>query len=565
MTVWYLGLSTSGHDPALALVDEAGQVGFAEATERFLQDKRAWGVAPDHVSHLARALRAVGAAPGDRIVVGTSWATTKAHNGRKVHDALLPARDTIWMQGLQSRVQDSAGLSLLRLGFCDEPPPVHRFDHHLCHAVTACYFTDTADAACLVLDGEGDVGAVSFFELRQRALSRKWRSWGPGSLGTLYGWLTGLCGFDWRDGEEWKVMGLAAFGRADPDCVAQVAQLLIADRGRLRFADDEAVQATRRLLEPLARGPGDPVFQAADLAAAGQAAYATLADEILAAVAGSHDTLILSGGCALNSSYNGTIPGRTGFSRLVVPPCPADDGNAIGAALLAWMEDTGADRVPFGGGSPFLGSAVSTTAAAACRKAAAQGLAVTELPAGDPDTVAGLLARGQILGVMRGRAEFGPRALGNRSILADPRRAEMKDAVNARVKGREAYRPFAPVVPERAVAGMFDCPAASPYMSMTLPWKSGFAHRVPAVVHEDGTGRLQSVTPEMFPWLSGVLSAFGRRAGVDVLLNTSLNIMGKPIVHSAEDALGMLLSTGLDGVLIEDVLIRKPPAAGEAV
>lgn len=559
MTTWYLGLATSGHDPALALVDEAGRVRFAEATERFVQDKRAWGIVPDHVPHLQAALTACGVAPGtDRILVATSWSSVKAALDVKVHDALLPATDTLWTRGLQARLQEGAGESLLRLGFCPERPAVMRFDHHLCHAVTACHFAPVADAACLVLDGEGDVGAVSYYRMADRRLKRAWRSWGPGSLGTFYGWLTFLCGFDWRLGEEWKVMGLAAFGRVLPDLLEQMEGMLIVDRGRLRFADDAALAAARAVVERHSRSPGDPVQQAADLAATGQTAYARFADRVLQEIAGdAPPDLILSGGCALNSSFNGTVTGRAGFDRVWVPPCPADDGNAVGAALLAWMRDTDTAEIPWGGGSAFLGTATTPRSVERCRHAL-RGLSIVDVSGTSATTVAKRLEEGKILGVMRGRAEFGPRALGNRSILADPRPCDMKDRINASVKGREAYRPFAPVVAEADVAEWFEHPQRSPYMSMTLPWRIEARARVPAVVHQDGTGRLQTVNPEDNPWMAGLLTAFGTRTGVPILLNTSFNVMGKPIVHSVEDAMAVLMTSGLDAVLIEDLLIEKP-------
>lgn len=558
MTNWYLGLSTSGHDPALAIVDEQGQVVFAEATERFLQDKRAWGIVPDHVSHLAAAFASAGVSTGDRIHVSTSWSSTKNDRNVEVHDALLPGVDTLWMMGLQAQMQQAAGAALLRLGFAQGQPDIRRFDHHLCHAVTACYFSSFDDAACLVMDGEGDVGAVSSFRFSDRELTRNWRSWGPGSLGTLYGWLTGLCGFDWRKGEEWKVMGLAAFGSANPDLASAISRLLLVDRGRLRFADAETIAAVRDIAEQYRRAPDAPIMQAADLAASGQVAFAGIADAILEAIADSgSQNLILSGGCALNSSYNGTIAGRCGFDAVHVPPCPADDGNAIGAALLGWMADQGKRQIPYGGGSPYLGSRPSRAKLAACQQAAAQGLEVTDLGGNSANTLADRLAAGRILGVMRGRAEFGPRALGNRSILADPRHPDMKDKINRRVKGREPYRPFAPVVATQHLEDWFVAPQVTPYMAMALPFLSSVKERVPAVVHEDGTGRVQSVNKEIYPWMSDLLGALERETGVPVLLNTSFNIMGKPIVHEVEDAIGMLMTTGLDGVLIEDTLFEK--------
>lgn len=558
MADYHLGLSTSGHDPALAIVDENGCVVFAEASERFLQDKRAWGIAPDHTNHLEAALGAVGFDPGaDTLQVASSWKAVKGDLPVQVFSMLLPASDGNWLRELQAGAQMSAGLSLMRLGLVEEKPEVRRFDHHLCHAVTASYFAPVEDAACLVIDGEGEVGAVSLFNLRGRVIKRGWRSWGPGSLGTLYAWLTNLCGFDWRLGEEWKVMGLAAYGEVLPDVRDAIASLMSVENGRVQIAGDETIRRVQKMLAPRVRGADAPVQQAADLAASGQAAYALLADQILASVRdGAEGNLVLSGGCALNSSYNGTIAGRAGYDRVFVPPAPADDGNAIGAALLSWMQSTGAERVPVGDGEPFLGSAASEKSKGRVRDLGRCG-AVSDVRGDSAGEVARRLAEGKIVGVLRGRAEFGPRALGNRSILADPRDPGMKDRINRLVKGREPYRPFAPVVAEENVADWFERPQASPYMSFTLPWREQCRAKVPAVVHEDGTGRLQTVSAQHAPWMNDLVHALGTRTGVPVALNTSFNVMGKPIVHSVEDALAVFMTSGIDAVLIDDVLIEK--------
>jgi len=564
MAVYHLGLSTSGHDPALALVDEAGRVAFAEATERFVQDKRAWGIAPDHISHLMLALDSVGFEPAsDQLQVACSWSKVKAELPVQLSGALLPASTGQWLRELQAGLQRVAGASLLRLDLSQQMPEVRRFDHHLCHAVTAALFAPVDNAACLVIDGEGEVGAVSLYELRERSLKRRWRSWGPGSLGTFYGWLTALCGFDWRLGEEWKVMGLAAYGQVDPELRALLSSTLRIDNGRPIFADDAELHRVQDLLRPMARAPGSPVEHAAVLAASGQAAWADLADQVLAAClpADNNDALrnlILSGGCALNSSYNGTIAGRAGFDRVFVPPAPADDGNAIGAAILSWMQSAGTTRIPTTDGSAFLGSAASASARARldphqlgrCSK-------VSDLGGHSAAEIARRLAAGKIIGVMRGRAEFGPRALGNRSILADPRAPDMKERINRDVKGREAYRPFAPVIAEDAVADWFERPQRSPYMSFTLPWRQQRKSRVPAVVHADGTGRLQTVSPTQSPWMAELTREFGALTGVPIVLNTSFNVMGKPIIHSIEDALAVFMTSGLDAVLIDELLIEK--------
>ncbi len=558
MSTFYLGLSTSGHDPALALVDEAGRLVFAEATERFVQDKRAWGIAPDHSPHLQHALDTIGFnAATDRLVVASSWSATKADVPVQVSNALLPGTEGLWLRSLQAQAQANAGASLLRLELVDSMPSPLRFDHHLCHAVNACYQSSMDDAVCLVIDGEGEVGAASLFDMADRRLKRRWRSWGPGSLGTFYAWLTMKCGFDWRLGEEWKVMGLAGFGNVIPELADSLAAMLSIENGRPKFNDQTLIDAACEAAARYGRGAGDPIMKAADLAASGQAAYARLADQVLTACARSGvRNLILSGGCALNSSYNGTIAAGSGFDTVFVPSAPADDGNAVGAAILAFMQETGTARIPSSDGSAFLGSQPSLKTLA--KAVQAGGSAITsDLGGGSATVVADRLQRGHVIGVMRGRAEFGPRALGHRSILADPRPAGMKDRINEQIKGREAYRPFAPVVPAGKVADWFERSQSSPYMSFTLPWRQSQRSRVPAVVHADGTGRLQTVSRESNAWMSDLVDAFGLATGVPIVLNTSFNIMGKPIVHSVEDAMAVLMTSGLDSVLIEDVLIEK--------
>lgn len=558
MTRWYLGLSTSGHDPALALVDPEGRVVFAEATERFLQDKRAWGAAPDHVGHLESALAAVGFARGtDELVVASSWARVKADLPVNVSNALLPATDGLWLRGLQAHAVEAAGASLLRLGLSDAPPVVRRYDHHRCHAVAACHSAPFADGVCLVIDGEGEVGAASLFRLEAGRIERVWRSWGPGSLGTFYAWLTGACGFDWRAGEEWKVMGLAAFGTPDAALVAALEAMLTIENGRPRLASADVVAAAMAAAATRGRAASEPIERAADLAASGQEAYRRLVDHMLSACLPQDcGNLVLTGGCALNSSYNGTVRRRFGLDAVHVPSAPADDGNAVGAALLAWSEDHPSEPMPHGRASPFLGSKPDRRAIE--RAAANSGHSVVTRLDAPAEMLASRLAAGRIIGVMRDSAEFGPRALGHRSILADPRALDMKERLNARVKGREAYRPFAPVVLEGDVDRWFEQAQPSPYMGFTLPWRSAVRDRVPAVVHRDGTGRLQTVDQASNPWMCEVVEAFGKQTGVPIVLNTSFNVMGKPIVHSVQDAMAVLGTTGLDGVLLDDVLIEKP-------
>ena len=381
--------------------------------------------------------------------------------------------------------------------------------------------------------------------------------WGASSIGFFFGLVTDLCGFDQVKGEEWKVMGLAPFGSRNPFLLAQLRRMFGVRDGDLEFAD--AVIIRDAVASIAARRPAELSQGWADLARAGQDVFEEMMDVLLAEASAkvASDNLVLSGGCALNSSLNGKILSRTRFRRLHVPSAPADDGNAVGAAWLAWAEDQGHRPAAHGCLSPYLGSELRTDVFAAM---AGWEPRLRRLPADRivPEA-ARLLAAGKLVGWAQGRAEFGPRALGNRSILADPRQAGMKDAINAKVKFREGFRPFAPSILAEHAADWFEDYQESPYMERTLRFRPDKRDRTPAVVHADGTGRLQTVTQAANPRFHALINEFHRLTGVPLVLNTSFNIMGKPILHTAEDAILMFHTTGLDAIVVEDFLLVKDP------
>ena len=563
MSQYFIGLSTSGHDAAVAVVNEAGRVLFAESTERYLQDKRAWGALPDQVIHLTPVLNDIMTSdPDAQFQMASSWAKDKTESFIGADNTFISQDVNDWMRSIHHEVQRFAGRNIQFIVKDKVSETIWRFEHHLCHAVNAIYSSPHASGACLVLDGEGDVGAASLYHFNDGKITRKWRSWGPGSLGTFYAWATGLCGFSATAGEEWKVMGLAAYGTPREDWVTRLTRLMSIEEGRIEWAEKSVIDEVLAYFddavpERYLTHPDIP-----DLAASAQQAFAHYATSIIQDVHAAipEDTLIYTGGCALNSSFNGTIIANTPFTQVHVPSAPGDDGNAVGAAILAWQQfnaqhDTPVD-LPYGVRLPYLGS---TPKAHEISKLTSfdSPVHVQRVSDGGIEVLTSLLLAGNIIGVMRGAAEMGPRALGHRSILANPCIADMKDKINRLVKGREAYRPFAPVVPEALLTQWFENPQPSPYMSFTLRWKEDKKHLVPAVVHADGTGRAQSVTPDNAPWLYDLVTAFAAQSQVPVLLNTSFNVMGKPIVHSVNDALGLLLSTGLDAVLIDDVIMSK--------
>lgn len=444
-----------------------------------------------------------------------------------------------------------------------EPDPAvawttRTLDHHLAHAATAVYTSPFDECMVLVADGFGEGHATSLYHFSDGELRLLDRISMLTSLGLLFYRVTYLCGFDPAEGEEWKVMGLAAYGRRRPEIrefFATRAQAYHGGPGEHLTEDDFGELVT--LLGGIRRHSDPDVLQAADLARNFQDYFEDAVIQ-LARRADDHGlsrNLAYAGGCALNSAANGRILTETGFERLHVPSAPGDDGNGLGAVLYHRHKILGEPRRP-GVASPYLGRAVDdghgleellATTGLPHRRIAEEGELCRE--------TARLLADGRIVGWMQGRAELGPRALGNRSILADPRDAEMRDRINATVKFREGFRPLAPAILHEHGPEYFEDYQESPYMERTLRFREAMRGRVPAVVHRDGTGRLQTVKREWNPLFHRLVQSFYELTGVPVLLNTSLNVQGKPIVHSEQDALSVLVFTGLDLLVIGSYLI----------
>jgi carbamoyltransferase len=553
----YLGFSNTGHDGALAIVSPSGELVFAEAVERPTQTKIAWGIRPDRHELLANARRLF---PHARAAsIATSWLNPLELKGSENYGPFIRPQKAAWIETRQHQCFGDYATAVSYELDLDEPPVGRQYDHHLCHAAYACSASPFKRATALVVDGEGEEGAISVFQYENGQIRRRWRSLSRASIGGFYTWLTNACGFEFLKGEEWKVMGLAACGTPRDDWTQLMDGLIKLTRGRPALAADcvERVQQLEAIVDTLAP------YQRADFAASGQAAFTGWMLQLIDALDFDKDkprNLVFCGGCAHNSSFNGHLEARQIVDAIFVPSAPGDDGNAIGAALLAWMEDHPGEPLPKADDwslrAPYYGTHVRDAGLKSLDRHHIPGR-VSELGPEGTDKVASLLADGKIIGVMRGRAEFGPRALGNRSILADPRDPDMKDRINALVKRREAFRPFAPAILFERTADWFESDEYSPFMARTRRWKPNAEDKVPAVVHDDHTGRLQTVTRNNHPWLHDLLQAFEARTGVPIILNTSLNVMGKPIVHSVADALAVFASSGLDALVIDDLLIEK--------
>jgi carbamoyltransferase len=584
---YYVGLAASLHDPAVAILSPDGKPLFAEASERCLQNKRAYHATPDDLIRIPRLVRQL-CAPDDEVVVAVSWSDQMLRNmnmasfgafmnpigaisvSRQMDEFAWPLPGPELMLTGSRNSLSQAGVNLKASRRIPNPVVIRRYDHHLAHAAHAAWTSPFDEASVAIIDGYGEGRSTSFFRFRDGKLEtvpgQGWDSEAESrqhvSLGHFYARICAACGFDPILGEEWKVMGLASYGHFD-ERIAAILRPMMRVSGLGLSIGCMDIELAERLgeLKAIARKAGEPAENFADLATTGQQVFEDLSTELLLRLyeTAPSENLALSGGCALNSSYNGRILERTPFRRLHVPSAPADDGCALGAAILAFAEDHPGVRVPAEIASAYLGSSISQEALGNLRRFSGLG-AIERTRDALIDEVSELLKDGMIVGWICREAEFGPRALGHRSILADARREGMKDRLNAIVKFREEFRPFAPSILDEYGEEYFENYQTSRYMERTLRFRRDKVGEVPAVVHVDGTGRLQSVRREWSPLYYDLIAAFYRKTGVPLILNTSLNVMGKPIAHSLEDGLGIFFTSGLDVLVVENCLIRKSEA-----
>ena len=575
---YYFGLSCTGHDNAIAIVDENGQIIFAEAAERYLQNKRAWGSPPDDFIRVKNLLDEY-CEPGAEIILARSWTektqpllAQELNNVRKKYRQLTRkhktkgfVRMTEMSKFLQRFIGHAASFAGVHFEFVasmhNYPIKNLRFNHHLTHAANSCFTSEFNKAACMIVDGVGEGQSISYYLYEKGVIKHIHSSKYDGdffslSLGGYYAFLTEICGFDSFKGEEWKVMGLAPYGKPNETFLkllraryaVENLDLIMKETGHEAYLD----------MLTYIKKEEDSYEEIIDIAHTGQLFFSEIMTQLLNNFSKHVDTanLTLGGGVALNSAFNGKIVERTSFKKVFIPSAPGDDGNALGAALLAYAKDQG-DKYPLKPQfiSPYLGSRISEKSLEYFLRYS--NMKVRHLPDTICQETAQLIAAGKIVAWVQGRAEFGSRALGNRSILADPRDLAMKDRINAVVKYREGFRPFAPSILAEDAADYFHNYQETPYMERTLVFKEDKKSEVPAVVHQDNTGRLQTVRKDWNPRYHSLISEFKKLTGTPIVLNTSLNIMGKPIVHTLEDALGVFLTSGLDVLVINSYLIKK--------
>jgi carbamoyltransferase len=459
--------------------------------------------------------------------------------------------------------------------------------HHAAHAAAAFFTAPTRRAAILTADGVGEWATLTAGHGERRddgranvTLVREIRY--PHSLGMLYSTFTAYLGFAVNE-DEYKVMGLAAYGR--PTLAAQVRKLIRrTPDGAFALAPEyfeyhttaaRSYSSTFVELFGPPRSSYDPIDldtaegrRFADCAASVQHVLEETLVDITRALqreTGLRD-LCLGGGVALNGVANARILAESGFERVFVPPAPGDAGCALGAALYA-------DRVYFGNPDrdvpdhPFWGPHVDARELAQAAREDNQSVQDLDEPA-LLEHVAGELAAGRIVGWMDGACEFGPRALGHRSILAAPHSSELRDRLNRDIKFREEFRPFAPVTTVEAAGRYFDLPPGglrlARFMSGVFPVRPEWRSALAAVTHVDGSARLQALEREMAPRLYALLEAYGRRTGIPVLLNTSFNIAGEPIVNRALEGYSTFRRCGIDLLVAGPFVMARRASARPA-
>jgi len=429
-------------------------------------------------------------------------------------------------------------------------------DHHLAHALSSYAYSGFDDAAVVVMDGRGAWEATSIWHGHGGRLDHVLTLDWPDSLGLFYAQFTGFLGFV-PNSDEWKVMGLAPYGQPGIDLSAYIspgdspyrvhAKPLVGDGvGFRHFAP--RLGAPREPESDISEHHKNVAFAVQDACELAMTSVVKLALQKTKS-----KNLCLAGGVALNSKANGKIAAMGLVEQMFVQPAASDDGVALGAALAPYSDGNG--KLPTKAmRHGYWGPAFDDHAV----EKALQTYKIRYTRLSDPArTAAQLLSEGKILGWFEGRMEFGPRALGSRSIVADPRDPEMNAKVNNAVKFREWWRPFAPSFKKEAAPEYLESAYDSPFMILTAQVRPEKRNVIPSVTHVDGSARPQTVEREINPLYYRLIDEFGKITGVPVIMNTSFNLRGEAIVHTPTDALRTFFSSGMDALAIGSFLVEK--------
>jgi len=579
-----LGINAYHANASAALVRD-GQLVAAVEEERFNRVKYAAGFPVYAVRHcLAEAGLTIGDI--DHVAIPRNpwarWATKLFYAAQMPRFAMDRLRAMRHFKGIN---EDLAAA-------CDVDPQAiraqfHRIEHHVAHLASAFFVSPFDRAAVLSTDGLGDFASTMWATGEGNRLKVHGAVAFPHSLGLFYTALSQYLGF-WKFGDEYKVMGLAAYG--EPTQLEEFRRIVTPDGGQgfalgleyfchhrtgpeMTWQENGKTPVLGQLFSPYlesrlgkTRAAGEPVGKnhqniAASMQAVLEEAYFRLLNHLHQTTRQSQ--VCLAGGVAFNCVANGKIFDNTPFSEVYVQPAAGDAGLAVGAAYYVYHQILGQPR-SFVMNHAYWGPQFTPEAIAQAlesSRAKDSSLAVRKLSVEElVRATAKHIADGRIVGWFQGRAEWGPRALGNRSILVDPRRAEMKDILNQRIKHRETFRPFAPSILEEATGQFFGRSHPSPFMNLAYSVRPEKRAMIPAPTHVDGTGRLQTVSRPTNPRYWALIKEFEKLTGVPVLLNTSFN-ENEPIVLTPQEALDCFLRTRMDVLVLGDFLIEKPALA----
>jgi len=558
-----LGIGGYSHDSAAALVCD-GELVAAVAEERLTRVKHQGGpprnavafclehagLTINDIDHIGCYMR-----PMERITKRIKYRPTQLPNSIQYSLAYMAYElyhNTRYIQDMRSLRGTNTQL--------------HYMSHHPAHAASAFLVSPYDEAAILSIDYVGEIASTWAGVGQGTDIQPLYTIDYPQSLGVFYSAITDYLGF-LRASDEYKVMGLASYG--EPDYIDTFRDIIrTTDNGRyvidLSWMQSHYLPGSRfgyfsdKFIEQFGprRKKDEPIE---DRHKAIAASAQTVLEEValhmtkhLHAQTGSK-RLCMAGGVVLNCAMNGVLLRESPFDEIWVQPAAGDDGIAIGAAFQLHHQRTGSDRAFTMRHAHYGPSFSNETIQNALESAGVS----YETPDNLTETAADLIADGLIVGWYQGAMEFGPRALGSRSILADPTRPDMQDKLNTQVKHREEFRPFAPSVLRERAGEFFEGCTDSPYMLFVYPVRADAQSKFPAITHVDGTARVQTVDRETHPRYYALIEAFEKRRGVPVVVNTSFNVMGEPIVNTPEDAIRCFQGTGIDALAIGDYVVRK--------
>ena len=576
-----VGINAYHGDASAAFVADGRLVAAAEE-ERFARIKHCAGFP---IEALRYVVRASGAQPREVRTLAVARDPWARFFRKAWHGLRMPANaaSRLRAQGTFATIENTVADAL---GSDRHPIDVYRVEHHKAHLASSFFVSPFDEAALFSVDGLGDFASTMWGVGRGNRIETLGAVAFPHSLGLAYTALTQYLGFP-KYGDEYKVMGLASYG--EPEYLDLMREMVLApNRGRIGFQLSRdyfthhrngvktAWESGEPMVGPLysdrmvdrlgpARAPDESIdARHHNIASSMQARLDEVILDCLRTLQRITKLrkLCLAGGVAFNCVTNGKIIDETGFDEVYIQSAAGDAGLAIGAAMYVWHQQLGHPRA-FVMEHSYWGPEFSESEIrAAIRERAVElehsGCGVCNIASEDAlcRLTAAEIAKGKVVGWFHGRMEWGPRALGNRSILCDPRRSEMRDVLNLKIKRREPFRPFAPSILEEAAGDYFRQPQPSPFMLMAHNLRPEKRGQIPATTHVDGTGRLQTVNQHQNPRFYKLIREFGRQTGVPVLLNTSFN-ENEPIVCRPQEALDCFLRTRMDLLVLGNLMIRR--------